>query len=260
MALNPVVRAASSTDNAIVRFDGASGGTIQSSVGILSDAGDVTGITVNANVITAGTVDIARLGSGASSVNFLRGDSTFAVPAGLQCPLMISGSVYDIADFWGGYRNLLTAGGTHSANKMYLYPFICKQTVTVTKFSFQVTTAVGASNARCGFYADSVGVPTGAALVDTGNMSTAAVAVVDSSTISYQLVAGTAYWWAVAVSANVAFQGYNGTWIPTVGAATTGDATIYNAYRMDHAFGALPTIGALTRVSVSAPPRFQVVL
>lgn len=196
------------------------------------------------------------------ATKFLNGDVTpsWSVPAGIQTPQMIAGSVYDIADFWGGYRQLFTTSGTHTANKMYLYPFLCQQTVTITKFSFQVITAVGGSNARCGIYADSAGVPTGAALVDSGNMSTASAVVVDSGTVSYQLVAGTTYWWAVAVSANVAFNAYNGTWVPTTGAATTGDSSVYNAYRMDHTFGALPTIGTLTRVQVTAPPRLQIKL
>jgi len=47
---------ASSTDNAIARYDGATGKILQDSAGIIDDAGALTGITVNANVVTAGTL------------------------------------------------------------------------------------------------------------------------------------------------------------------------------------------------------------
>lgn len=78
-----VVGPASSTDNAIARFDLGTGKLLQNSVGILSDAGALSGITINANVITSGTVATANLGSGtANSSTFLRGDQTWATPAG----------------------------------------------------------------------------------------------------------------------------------------------------------------------------------
>lgn len=72
---------ASSTDNAIVRFDGTTGKLVINSTGVLDDTGALTGVTANANVITAGTVATARLGSGtANNLTFLRGDSTWAAP------------------------------------------------------------------------------------------------------------------------------------------------------------------------------------
>lgn len=90
-----------STDNAIVRFDGLTGGLVQNSVGILSDAGALSGVTMNGNVIAAGTVAAARLGlmtgdsgsGGASGAvpapgsgdtaagKFLRADGTWQVVA-----------------------------------------------------------------------------------------------------------------------------------------------------------------------------------
>lgn len=76
-----VYNASTSTDNALARFDSTTGKLVQNSVGILDDAGALTGITVNANVITAGTLGTARLGSGtANSSSFLRGDQTWAAP------------------------------------------------------------------------------------------------------------------------------------------------------------------------------------
>lgn len=194
------------------------------------------------------------------ATHYMSGTGVWTQPYGVQNPLMITGSWYDIADFWGGARLLLTAGASSAADRVYLFPFVCRQTVTVTKFAFNVTTAAGASNARCGFYADSAGLPSGAALVDSGNMSTASTGSVESSAVSYQLVANTAYWWAVHTSGIIALNGYNGTWVPCVGASSASDATQYNCYRMTNSFGALPTIGSLTRVQMTAPWRLQVLV
>ena len=52
---------ASSTDNALARFDGAGGKTLQNSVGILTDAGALSGITIDAAVITSGIISNDRL-------------------------------------------------------------------------------------------------------------------------------------------------------------------------------------------------------
>jgi hypothetical protein len=64
-ALGDVVGPASATDNALVRFDATTGKLIQNSVGILSDAGALTGITdfTYTGTLTGGT-GIVNLGSG----------------------------------------------------------------------------------------------------------------------------------------------------------------------------------------------------
>jgi hypothetical protein len=64
-ALGDVVGPASATDNALARFDATTGKLIQNSVGILTDAGALTGITdfTYTSTLTGGT-GIVNLGSG----------------------------------------------------------------------------------------------------------------------------------------------------------------------------------------------------
>jgi hypothetical protein len=80
-----VVGPGSATDNALVRFDATTGKLVQNSVGILSDAGALSGVTMNANVITSGTfaaaqipttLNATRLAIGSSSGNTANPGST----------------------------------------------------------------------------------------------------------------------------------------------------------------------------------------
>jgi hypothetical protein len=70
-----VVGPTSATDNAIARFDLTTGKLIQNSVGVLSDAGALTGVTLAAGAITSGTFADARL---SSNVGLLTGTQTFS--------------------------------------------------------------------------------------------------------------------------------------------------------------------------------------
>lgn len=54
---------ASATDNAIARFDSTTGKLIKNSVGILSDAGALSGVTASTDILTSGTLPIARGGT-----------------------------------------------------------------------------------------------------------------------------------------------------------------------------------------------------
>jgi hypothetical protein len=65
---------ASSTNNALARFDSTTGKLIQNSTGILSDTGALSGVTLAATTITSGTLADARL---SSNVALLTGTQTF---------------------------------------------------------------------------------------------------------------------------------------------------------------------------------------
>lgn len=214
--------------------------------------------------VQAYDADLTRIAvSGPSDVGkYLNGGATagYTKPAGLQHPAFITGDAYEIASFYGGTRILKTAGPVLTANRVYLFPFICRQTITITKLGFNVTTAVAASNARMGFYADSAGVPSGAALVDTGDIATATTGAKASGTISIALAVDTPYWWAVHPSAAIALNGYNGGPVPMIGASAMGSAATNNCYIMTSTYGALPTISGITRTSVSAPPVLEFLL
>lgn len=173
---------------------------------------------------------------------------------------MNAGDVYEAGDFYGLMRPLLLSGTAITANKLYLVPFRCEQTITLTQVGLEVTTNIGGSNMRIGFWANdySTGKPTGAALYDSGDISTATTGS-KSASCTITLTAGNWYWWGFVSSGAIGVKAYNGGGIPLIGAATFADATNYNAWRMDHTFGALPTIGTLTRDSISAP-RWQVKL
>ena len=82
------------TDNAIIRYNGTTGTSIQTSTASISDAGLLTATAFSGNgaAVTAlnaanldtGTVPVLRLGTAGTRdvTTFLRGDNTWAVPAG----------------------------------------------------------------------------------------------------------------------------------------------------------------------------------
>ncbi len=59
-----VVGPVSSTDNAVVRWDGTAGETLQNSVVIISDAGALTGITT---IVTSGLITASGFKAGSST-------------------------------------------------------------------------------------------------------------------------------------------------------------------------------------------------
>jgi len=99
----------------------------------------------------------------------------------------------------GGSQNLglpgvIIAGPTNARaifnNRMWYVPFVTNGSMTVDQMVCEVTTGVASSKLRMGVYAaDAAWQPTGAALIDTGDIS-AASAAVKTATVSATLPPG----------------------------------------------------------------------
>jgi hypothetical protein len=90
-------------------------------------------------------------------------------------------------------------GAALTANRMVFIPFILFQPMSITDIGIRVTTAVSSGNISEAIYASNqtTGRPTGAALANTGGMSTTTVGLVDGLLAggTTTLAAGT-YWYA----------------------------------------------------------------
>jgi hypothetical protein len=85
-----VVGPSASTDNAIARFDLTTGKLIQNSVGVLSDTGVLTGVTLAATAVTSGTLSDARL---SSNVGLLTGTQTFSGAKSFSAAATFTGTI-----------------------------------------------------------------------------------------------------------------------------------------------------------------------
>lgn len=146
-----------------------------------------------------------------------------------------------------------TAIGTVNYTQL-LFP----KTVTLSSLTVEVTTLQAAKNLRLGIYAASTttGEPTGAALVDSGNISTASAGVKTFST-SQVLQAGTLYWLAFNTDADTAqfakVTPTAGTFmaLPYLSAHPAITSWCIVAFTQSSAFGAFPTAASLTAIGAN---------
>jgi hypothetical protein len=179
----------SSTDNAITRWDGASGTLIQNSGVILSDADAMTGLA-------SLTFDIGTDVNEFSTDGLLAGDSDDAVPTEKATKTYIDArALYKAPVSSRYYANHSTAmfPGTASVFGATGWVFFSAHNLsfptTIDKVSFEVTTAVAASNGRVGIYSDVNGVPT-SLIRDCGTISTASTGVKEITGLSQAIPAG----------------------------------------------------------------------
>ena len=107
-----VVGPASSTDNALVRFDATSGKLVQNSVGLLSDTGDLTGLksisvgtgySPNIALSDAATIAWDTTAGQVATFTFVSSNRTVGAPSSL-----VSGAFYALAVIQNAGSNTLT--------------------------------------------------------------------------------------------------------------------------------------------------------
>jgi len=146
-----------------------------------------------------------------------------------------------------------------SATGMSLSPFIPRFTHTFTGIGWWHNSAAqNGQNIRLGIYGSTNGIPSGAPLVDTGNIATTAAVAFRSATISQKLIAGQVYYlamsgssaltgscWLVQATQDMQWWGGFGVIDPATAFGASSVGSWGAGYTQAHVFGALPTIGTL---------------
>ena len=154
----------------------------------LSDARTPLAHTHAAGDLVSGTVAAARLGTGAANnTTFLRGDGTWTAPAS-----SLPGWYTDLAysPLMGTAHCQIGGGGAvtiaFGADTLIMWRIMAVETVDIDGVAVMTQTAGGAGQqARFGIYsADVNGVPSGAAVVDSGAMSVSSAATLLTSTFT----------------------------------------------------------------------------
>lgn len=170
------------------------------------DIGAAAGVhTHAAGDVTSGTLATARLGTGtADATTFLRGDQTWAVPAGGGggSPQIGHGGRT------GSYQNGLfggsaaTSSASWSVDRLIAYPIWVARAGTITALATAVVTAGAGGTLRLGIYADNAGLP--------GDLVVTHAGTIDCSTTGGKEVAvsqaiESGMYWAVAQTGGATF-------------------------------------------------------
>jgi Chaperone of endosialidase len=123
-----VVGPASATDNALVRFDLATGKLVQNSVGILTDAGALSGVTMAAGVITSGTFSAARIPSSLNATQLAIGSSVGVATDSASWPLYIANNTTNpglvaFNNSGSGTAILVVAGTSTTSNNAITFQY-----------------------------------------------------------------------------------------------------------------------------------------
>jgi hypothetical protein len=111
-----VVGPASSTDNALARFDTTTGKLLQNSVGILSDTGAISGLT---DISASGSVTLS--GGTANGVTYLNGSKVLTSGSALTydgSKVEVSNGTFRASNTSGWHTNLTATGLTNSGTTM----------------------------------------------------------------------------------------------------------------------------------------------
>lgn len=166
---------------------------------------DISGLTTAlagkaATAHTHGLTDLTATGT-KDATTFLRGDNTWAVPAGgggggsSPYPTFASGAYFIPI----GWQSGATANATSGNNSLRAMPWVCHQAITINRIGASVTTVGEAgSKVRLGIYADTGAGAPGALVVDAGQINGDSATVQELTISSTALAAGT-YWLAAVV-------------------------------------------------------------
>lgn len=144
------------------------------------------------------------------------------------------------------------AGAALASGSVKLMPFYLSKPIIVSDLGCRITTLSGGGNVRLAIYrTDATKKPTGTALVETGNISTAATGALSAAVTAQQMLSPGLYYMAVnADNATVVLQILtNTTNAPTVIVGSTTLANVTSAgtaaniaYSFASAFGAFPDL------------------
>jgi len=231
----------SSTDNALARFDGATGKIIQNSTITLTDAGALSELTLSGGGATVDTISDDD-DMGADSATFLATQQSIKAYVDnrvSRAPLWIPGQYYFATD-WLGDGTLNLALG--AVNRLYASWFEIRETTDVDRLAIAVTTGTGNPGdlARLGIYFNATsGFEPGALLVDGGTVAVDVTANVET-TIAETLEPGI-YWTVLLANALPSMKHAASTDIlPTLGWNNALASKTTQIVRTGFAFGVLP--------------------
>jgi hypothetical protein len=193
------------------------------------------------------------------------------VTSAVQTQIDAKSGLYAQAQFgvWttGNYYKPSIASGTLStnpANTMYLTPIVVPNAITAIGLTTYCTTYTSGTPAvRMGIYNDVSGKPSGAPVVDGGQVTVNASATAFTVTISTALQPGR-YWlaWVAQTTTYAAvFHGNNGVTTPSWTTQSNGIGAGYAqnmiTYSQGAVTGALPTIGTINLANAGAWPHIR---
>lgn len=165
---------------------------------------------------------------------------------------------------------IVAAGTAFAASTIYALPFVLTKPIRIAALGARVTTASAGGNFQLAIYANNpaTGRPTGAALVSTGNISTASAATASANVTAEATLAPGIYWMAVNQdNAAAAYQTLANT-VPyttaligstTLANVSSAAASVLMVLSVAQAFGTWPDLSAASFTEITAAPRCPLV-
>lgn len=196
-------------------------------------------------------------------------DSTAAAAVWTMIPVSADHAGYTANQWYTGVQGVASTGVNPGANSIRLYPIIFKERCTITSIGVFVNTLHASGKVQAAIYANNptTMLPTGNALVSTGDLSTTSQAAVAAS-VSLQVEPGVVYWMATNTDDTTAIcVSFNATTLhhtTLIGAATQagavgGSASCRQGLSVAQTFNTWPDITAASfgAIATSSVPIVQ---